>query len=148
MTAHLSQNLDDKEWVFLSTMETWQKDCSFLCSLSINVGNFRELEGPWNPRYLPLGWSTGFQIDERHSALTRARAVPPGKGSTVGLSKHSSGEIQAHGWSSPVQTSTDEQLGPEEVREFVWNDFSLTPGTTILVPGIFVNHIGLCSLPC
>lgn len=97
MTAHLSQNLDDKEWFFLSTMETWQKDCSFVCSLSINVGNFRELEDPGNPRYLPLGWSTGFQIDERHSALRRVRAVPPGKGSTVGLSKHSSGEIQAHG---------------------------------------------------
>lgn len=26
-------------------------------------------------------------------------------------------------------------------------DLVLTSGTTILVPGIFVNHIGLCSLP-
>lgn len=90
MTAHLSQNLDDKEWFFLSTMETWQKDCSFLCSLSINVGNFRELEGPWDPRYLPLGWSTGFQMDETLSSHESAS-------SASWKSKHSSGEIQVHG---------------------------------------------------
>lgn len=49
--------------------------------------------------------------------------------------------------SSLVQTSTEEQFGREEVRESVWNYLALTPDTTTLVPGIFVNHVGLCSLP-
>lgn len=50
-------------------------------------------------------------------------------------------------WNSLVQTSTEEQFGREEVRESVWNYLALTPGTTTLVSGIFVNHVGLWSLP-
>lgn len=49
---HLSQNLDDKEWFFLSTMETQQEDCPFLCPLSINFEILENQEGTWNPHVI------------------------------------------------------------------------------------------------